>query len=251
MHACAVIALVVVLEHHLPVRIDFVRDALHAPQIGQRIVPKPRGGIADLAGERMAASGGVARGEIQKEESAPRVDTHGVERQLLLVNTGALIEMRRRAERTFERVRPGVIGALDAAGKRAGELRCATRAVGAREHELASAVPAHIIVGAELALPCAHDEHALAGNIDHQVAAGYIDIFLAARVEPFANENVLLLSREDLGREVVLPREGPLHSLRHRDVGLGHAISDATELYAMGVSRPKMLHRASHRKSFP
>src|SRR5664279_59982 len=106
MYTRAVIALVVVLEHHFPVRGDLVGDALHTSEIRERIVREPRRRFADLLCECVAASGGLARHEIEKKEAAPRVDANGIERELILAHPRTLIEIRRRAQRAIERVRP-------------------------------------------------------------------------------------------------------------------------------------------------
>ncbi len=67
-HACAVIALVVVLEDHLPVGGDVVLDAPRYPELGQRISPQAFRNLPELLGQRLA------RLQAGKQEPAPRVD---------------------------------------------------------------------------------------------------------------------------------------------------------------------------------
>src|SRR5450432_33121 len=213
MHTRAVIALVVILEHHLPVRGDLVGDALDAAQIRERIVREPRRRLTNLLRERVAASVGLARREIQKKEAAPRVDANGIERELILAHACALVEIRSRAQRAIERIRPRVIRALDPAAERARELWRASRAVRSREHELTAPVSTHVIVGAQCILARTHHEHALARDVHHEIAPRRSDIFLAPRMEPLTREDALLLAREQLRREVVLAGERALHAL--------------------------------------
>ena len=97
-------------------------------------------------------------------------------------------------EAAVEVVDPGVVGALEADGLAALAL-----------FDRGAPVAAHVVERADLVVPAADQEHALAQHVADEEAAGLGDLFCAADGEPVALQDVLALPVEDR-RILVGPR---------------------------------------------
>jgi hypothetical protein len=148
MDRSAVVALVVVLQHHLPVCCDLILDPPRHPQLGERIAPEPLRHAAELCRQRAAFCLGFRGGEMEEDEAAPRVHADRMEREGVLGESIVFVEKRGGAELALERVRPGVVRAAD------GAREVAPLAVG---DELGAAVPADVVVRGERAVPRPHE----------------------------------------------------------------------------------------------
>src|SRR6266481_5306561 len=102
MYAAAVITLVVVFTEDLPIRLNLVADRRADGQLGKRISLQSIGNSRQLGRQRL----GLGRRQMREHESAPRLDAHGIELILLLVESGAGAQMRRGDQGAIEIVRP-------------------------------------------------------------------------------------------------------------------------------------------------
>ena len=82
MHWATVIALVVVLDDRLPVRVDVVRDAAPDAELRERVVRGSLDRPGELRRERSLRRQ-LRRREVHEHEARPRVDRHRVQAQLL------------------------------------------------------------------------------------------------------------------------------------------------------------------------
>ena len=110
MRDCAVVALEVVLDADLPVRLVL---GLRSLEEDERIDVDAAVGddarkVAEVVGERL----GVRVG-IDEDEGPPRVDGERHEPELLAVEAGLRVGARRIPEGAVEVVRPRVVGALE------------------------------------------------------------------------------------------------------------------------------------------
>ena len=152
--------------------------------------------------ERKVARGRPGRPEIEKDEAAPDVDSHGVEREVLLAQRRVLVEKRRAEKPSVEAVRPGVVRATD---RRRDRVRGA---------QACAAVTADVVVRAQPSLPGPRDENALPGQLEHAQGARFRQDVGSSRADPLAAENALALPGEDLRGPVVLARQRLLESHR-------------------------------------
>jgi hypothetical protein len=151
----AVVALEVVLEHHLPVGRALVGLRRDLPQALGRVLAQPRRELVDLGADRR----GRAVTEAREHQAVPDLERQPVEAERVVINHLA-VRHRRRADQTpLEVVGPLVVGAYD-------PLQPAARLV---DHPRA-AVAADVQQRGELAFGRAHHEDALADQLaDHEV----------------------------------------------------------------------------------
>jgi hypothetical protein len=107
------------------------------------------------------------------------------------------LEGGRGLERSFERVRPAVVRALQA-----------LHAAGRLGQHGGGVVPAHVEEAAQHAVVAPHDEQRLACQLERDVLAGLPHLVEAARVLPRAREGGLLLELEDARVDVPGGRAG-------------------------------------------
>ena len=158
------------------------------------------GSVAERVGEGLGLRVG-----IDEDERAERVDRHGHETERLAVEAGLAVGARRAPERPVERVRPGVVRALD---------RLAP-VVGVAEH--VAPVAADVDEAAQLAVAAAGEEDREHAGPRRGQLPGLRDLVEARGVLPRAAEQPLLLEAEDRGVRVPVVRERPRQAGgRHR-----------------------------------
>src|SRR6185369_16877521 len=84
MHRSTVIALVVVLHDHFPIRGHIVDDLLRRSKLTQGKAAEPFGNAPKLEKQRSGSKFVLFGREIYKEEPAPSLDAHRIERKVLL-----------------------------------------------------------------------------------------------------------------------------------------------------------------------
>ena len=201
-HGATVVALVVVLDDHLPVGEDLVGDASRHAELLQRIVPRSfRDGPEPV-------HQGSARCQVDEHEAAPRLDRRRVERELLLPEAVVLAQERCDPELAVEPVRPRVIRTPDRAlesSVRDGGIGLPRRGL---EDQPGAPMTAHVMEGTKPAVSIADDQQPLAGDVEVQVVAGGTQRLRPADEEPLAVEERLRLALEPGRGAVRVPREG-------------------------------------------
>ena len=190
----AVVALVVVLQDHLPVRGDPVADPVPGAQLGQRVGGEPAVGPGQLGLQR-----GAVRAEPGEHESAPGGDGDRVQREASGV-AAQLGQERRGAQRPVQAVGPAVVGAADRAAGAAAARR-ARRGLGSGHRDQPrAAVPAQVV---EPGQPTGVPDHqdALPGHVGGEIVPGLGQGFLPPDAEPVREQDRLALPGElALGR---------------------------------------------------
>ncbi len=201
-----VIAVVVVLEHHLPV-----------PG-----VPRGRAGAGAVGGGEAVAGDGVlhrgqARGqgrgvhvEVDEDEAQPGLHLEAGQVDLPLVEIAGPLHRRRVHQMAVQAIGPVVVGAQEAAR--------VARAFG-HQHAPVLADRRH---GHELALAGAGHQDGLADDAGGEVVAGFRHPALAADAEPFVIEHRLFLELVESGVDVAGRGQGlRLGEIAHRAVQAG------------------------------
>ena len=193
----------VVLEQELPVGLDVVLDP---PPRAERVEPEAREPVEER-GVRVLEGLGLLS-EMDEQEAAPRGGRRPVQRIVRAVEPFDLVHVGRAQQTSVERVGPRVVRALDRAAQPPPLLFAESR----------PAMAAHVVMGARDSILPADDDHALARGRDQEVLARLRDLLLASGAEPGAQEDPLLLLREDLRRRVIeageRPRAGTVALLR-------------------------------------
>ena len=191
MHPGAVIALVVVLGQHLPVRSHLVVDPAGADQPVQRVAP----GAIEHRSELGCQVGLVLRVQVDEGEAAPGLDPDRVQPELAGVEAGDRVGVRRPAQGAVQGVGPRVVRAAQRAGRARG--RWLPRLV---RHQLGAAMPADVGQRVQPAGPVPGQQHALAGHLDHgqplgivRVCSGQAQGVEPADADPAAGQHLLLL----------------------------------------------------------
>ena len=184
MHARAVIAFLIVLDQDLPVALDLVRGAPPDAQGRERIAPEAPRDRAQVLGERR----GAVAFEIDEQETTPGLDRDWVERELLLAEPLALVEMGRADEPPVEGVRPRVVRA----GHRPLEMPLVHIA------QARPAMAADVVEGTRPPVPVAHHDHAFAPDRHGEEVARLLDPLLAPGAQPGAAEDPLPFALQDL-----------------------------------------------------
>ena len=247
MHAPAVVALVVVLAEHLPVRGHLVADRVTDPQLPQGVARQALGNSAHLPLQWRGPGGG----QVQEHETAPRLDLRRVQAEPCLVELRLSAQMGCADQPAVEVVGPLVIrtgdtpggdatGQLDRAGARRGRLPAQAR----------TPVPAHIVEGAQPSLAVAHQDDAFAEDIEHAERAGLHQFFLAPDTDPVAAEDPLLLHSEYALRAIPARRQGGFQTgqPRGRLVGAHGSFSRSSLAASPGIPVPRCLPRGASRR---
>ena len=148
------------------------------------------GSVAERVGERLGLRVG-----IDEDERAERVDRHRHETERLAVEAGLAVGARRAPERPVERVRPGVVRALD------------RLAPGVAVAEHVAPVAADVDEAAQLAVAAAGEEDREHAGPRRGQLPGLRDLVEARGVLPRAAEQPLLLETEDRGVRVPVVRQ--------------------------------------------
>ena len=189
--ARAVVALAVVLGDQLPVRADLVHDLLRRPERGE---VEPGHVVDEVAELRLEPRRHRLVGEAQEHEALPGLAPDGGQAVGVEGEVVEVLGVLGAHEAAVELVDPGVVGALEADGLAALALL-----------DRGAPVAAHVVERADLVVPAADQEHALAQHVAHEEAAGLGDLLRAADREPVALQDVLALPVEDR-RVLVGPR---------------------------------------------
>src|SRR4029079_3471804 len=164
MYSGAMVALVVVLEHDLPVGGYLVHDAMPGAELGQRIAAQALGHRAQLVEQ----ASGVCRGpdwrQVQEHEAAPGLQPDGPEGEVLAPEIPLLFQKRSGAEVALERVCPRVVRATDSGRETARRRRGRAGLGWCIEHQAAPAMAADVVEGPKLTGPGADHQDALAGE---------------------------------------------------------------------------------------
>ena len=191
-----VVALVVDVADGLPVD----RDLLAPGGVVRRHDQIARAVGRDLVGERRQDLGHrrlLAGLKADEDEALPQLELDRLQPPLHRVERRESLRPRGAAERPVEVVAPGVERADDGAPATAALVRDDAR----------PAVAADVVEGADHAVAAAHDERALAGDVEGHVVAGLGQLALVAGKLPGAAEEELLLELEHLGVGVAPGRE--------------------------------------------
>src|SRR6266536_13496 len=169
----AVVALEEVLDDDLPVRVRVELDPRVEDELREvEVAREDRGQLSEVLVEWHGL-----RIRVDEEERAPGSGARGQKRPLVLVEAGLAVGARRRAQRSVEGVRPGVVAALD---------RLAPAAA-VDEHR--AAMPADVQECLQLALLVADDEDRDAAGVRRQERTGLGDLVGPAGVLPGARED--------------------------------------------------------------
>ena len=153
MDARAVVALAVVLGDQLPVGADLVHDLLGRPERGE----VEAGHVVDEVAElRLEPRGHGLGGEAQEHEALPGLAPDGREAVGVEAEVVEVLGVLGAHQAAVELVDPGVVGALEADGLAALALL-----------DRGAPVAAHVVERADLAVPAADQEHALAQHVAH------------------------------------------------------------------------------------
>ena len=191
----AVEALVVVLDHDLPVGRDLVDDLDADPQAS---IPN-RSKTVRLSRRRPAIPGaGAARAEVHEQEPGVRLDREPVQ------GIGVAVEplgLPRSASRSGSRSgrRSTVVGA--------DERLPYVPGCGNVVHELRPPVRADVVEAVELALSVPRDQDRLPGEVANEVVARLGHLLRAPEADPVAEPDPLAFLLPDLGARVVRPAE--------------------------------------------
>jgi hypothetical protein len=198
----AVIALAIVLEDDLPVRLDHVVDAVRDLALLERV-------RRHLRRDRLDGIREIGRvvGEVHEDQAGDVVERHRKQPELGAVDLE--LALRRRDQLAVEIVGPAVIGADELAGM-------AMLVVA----DARAAMAAEIVEGADLAVLAAHHDDHLRADPPGEVVAALWDRAGVAGEQPAAVEDVAQVRLEHLGRGVegALERAAPivpLHEARH------------------------------------
>ena len=135
--------------------------------------------------------------QVDKDQIAELLDTHGLQTEVALVETLNMLAVARGPQAAVRCIGPGVIGAGNDRLHVAGALQ-----------QLVGAMLADVIEGAKFAVAAANDEDTLIDNGRRHVVAGIGDLALVADILPGAEKDPLLLQLEDLGVGVIARRQG-------------------------------------------
>jgi hypothetical protein len=198
-------ALVVVLEHDLPVGLDVDRRDVADPELRQPDPGQPQH-VVLLVCQRFEQRSGLLAREVHEDEALPHVDVHGPQRRARPVDLVAL-DHRRGHERAVEGVAPRVVRTTQVAAHLAA-LPVA---------ELRAAVPADVVEAAERVVLAAHQQDALLGDLDPPPRPRPWHPLRAADVHPVAEEDPVAVG---------LPcRVGVVRRPRERLVDQGHSLT--------------------------
>ena len=191
----AVVALEVVLDDHLPVRV--VRIALCAkgelePVDVDAALGEHERQLSEMLGERRRSSG-----RVDEHERPPGLDGHRHERQLGPVEADLPVGARRRAQRSVEVVGPRVVGALD---RLAPLLPLAQNG---------AAVAAHVDEAVQLVVAPAREDDGHVTGLHRDHAAGLGHLRERPGVLPRVGEDPLLLDAEHGRIHVPVVRKRP------------------------------------------
>ena len=196
-----VVALEVVVDVDLPVALDDVVAPLDERACGRRR-SRPRhlgrDGAHHLGQRRRVV------GQVDEDERAPALDAHGDEAEVLLGEALGVLHLGRGAQAAVEPVRPAVVAALE------------RLAVALRERDLARAMPADVVEGAQLAVEAVRDDDRLVEDRDRDEVADALELIGPCHELPGAAEDPLLLALEDVGVEVVARRQRGCAAERRR-----------------------------------
>ena len=183
----AVVALLVVLDDDLPVRLERVGVGGHGDEV-----------LGPVVGHDLLEAGGVL---LERTRLAARVDEHPAvplhdvqlgQAELRLVEVLEVAEAAGRvAQRAVELVGPRVVGADD---------RALLHRDAARD-ELVAAVAAHVGEGAQHAVVAADQQHAAGAGLDGGLRTGFGELLATTQAHP-PGEDVGLLPVVDRGIDV-------------------------------------------------
>src|SRR5919198_85976 len=179
----AVVALEEVLARDLPVRLELELRA--EPELERADVEdlrKAPRNVAESLGERR----GVGVG-IDEHERAPGVDLGRAQAELVELEAGLAVRARRRAQRPVQRVRPGVVRALEG---------LASPLAGGDD---VAAVPADVHEGPKHAVSRACNYYGNLAGDRGEVGAVFGHLSRMADVLPAAGKDPLALAAKDLG----------------------------------------------------
>ena len=188
----AVEALVVVLDHDLPVRRDLADGLVGGAELAE---PEPL--VLDdrpLALRGQAVAQPVRRlSEVHEDEALPDLDRDRPEAVFGPVDLVFLHE-RRADQLSVERIAPGVVAALDRAAQATGRLLVT---------QARPAMTTDVVEATQLAVLAPYDEDALPDHIDGKKIAGFGERVDPARIDPVPEEDLLPFDGEDLRRVVI------------------------------------------------
>ena len=184
-HRC-VVELSERVDEQLPVAADVGAVLVHLRHRLEGVALEVAAVLPEIVEQRRR----VVRVQVDEDKAFPRVDLHGHEPVLRLVQVEELALLLHERARAVEAVAPAVVLAGELAH---GPLDLFTRVV--VPHQLVAAVPAHVVEGAHLAVLVLHHEDRRARGVDlpGEVAAGLGELFDAADVQPGAAEDRLAL----------------------------------------------------------
>ena len=189
----AVVALVVVVDHGLPVGRDVALEAVDANQLVE-----PRTGLVHVAEQGTGLVGERPRGGVHADEEQAAVHLEPDRLEIGVVGNPVLqgLAPTRLAEAAVVAVAPLVIGAGD-------EL-----AVARALQQRVGAVAAHIVEGAQFTVLAADHEDPLVGDLGRQVVALLREVAQVTNVPPGPMEDRPLLGTVDRRVPVPLGRQG-------------------------------------------
>ena len=246
MHAPAVVALVVVLADHLPVRGHPVADRMTDPQLPQGVARQALGNSGELPLQRH----GSGRGQVQEHETAPRLDLRRVQAEQCLVELRLSAQIGCGDQPPVEVVGPLVIRTGDTPGGDATGQRGAGERRARLPAQACTTVPAHIVEGAQPSLAVAHQNDAFAEDIEHAERAGLHQFFLAPDTDPVAAEDPLLLHGKYALRAIPARWQGGLQTgqPRGRLVGAHGSFSRSSLAANPGITVARSLPRGASRR---
>ena len=188
----AVVALVVVLDGDLPVRLQLVvvRRPGHQP-----LAPPRRDEVAERAEVLLERPGPPV--DVDEDPAAPLGVRDGQQAHDLAVEVGDVAEVGGQPQRPVELVAPRVVRALDHAPD-------GRRAAG---QQLVAAVPADVGEGVDRAAVVPREEHAGGPDAQRLLGPRLGQVLQAAGAHPAAVEEVLALPGQHGGVDVGRPRE--------------------------------------------
>src|SRR5690606_18949647 len=177
MDAGAVVALVVVLEYHFPVRRDRIFLSPARTELVERISRHPVGYGSKLVTKRFRAPAG-----LHKNKSAPTVERDLLEADLFFFD----IHLPCLAQLAVQPVSPGMVRAADVRKELAAFLL-----VAGRVYEFTSAMAANVVERPQLPVVTAHDNNALTSDFDSLVTTCRYQVFLPCHAGPLVEKNFL------------------------------------------------------------
>ena len=223
----AVVALEVVLERDLPVRVDRPPRGGSGSASVVEVEAAARDDRRQLA-ERLRERRRVGIG-VDEEERAPGVDRDGEQREVGRVEARLALRAGRLAQRAVELVRPRVVRALQ------------RLAAAAAARDRVRAVAADVDEAAQDALAVAGDDDRDVARLGRHERAGRRDLLRRAAVLPGAGEDALALERRDAG--IGVPRRGQRPALLERvlerrkpsEMGVESALMSPDCLVSQGI----------------